>query len=246
MKANSGRQEDEGDGRDNDVEQALRVARRGRKAQGAKADERQCLDRVHVDARPDSLEEIRHEVDLHRSRLQPADHREQRFVRLGRVGNDHPVDVEPLDELRQYVGRAQHSELPEISSRLSRPRVDEADEPDRVLGMLLEFARDELTDVAGADDDGVLPEHRHPPSGGPCQRSSADDEGDRHDPEGDRPPYARTRRAREGDEHREEPHANRDHGEYTARSRPPSNDRHVGYRARKDQPGRPLRARSEG
>ena len=73
-----------------------------------------------------------------------------------------------LDELRQLVGR---SEQPKIVEDRCAPllgsSVGEADEPDAVLGMLLKLAGDQLADITGTDDDGVLPEQRDAVSPGP-------------------------------------------------------------------------------
>ena len=60
------------------------------------------------------------------------------------------------DELGSSLGRAEQRQVGQVVAALLRARVDEADEVDAVLGVLQQLARDELADLAGADDDRVL------------------------------------------------------------------------------------------
>ena len=101
----------------------------------------------------------------------------------------------------------------EIGSRLSRLDVDEANQSDRVLGMLLKLARDQLADLSRSHDDRVLPEHRLPSSHRPRERSASDDERDRHRPEGEHPWRVRLPERGERDQPGEQPCADRDDGE---------------------------------
>ena len=74
-----------------------------------------------------------------------------------------------------------------MAGRPAAPRhgVDEADEVDPVLGVLEELARDELADVAGADDDRVLEVGELMPAGGTRRDACERDGDDREQPERD-------------------------------------------------------------
>ena len=87
---------------------------------------------------------------------------------------------------------------------LLRPRVDEADEVEAVLGVAQELARDALADVARADDDRVLQVERVPAADRARDRAGEHDEEDREDPEADRLPEARVGEA--GDAQHDERH----------------------------------------
>ena len=76
--------------------------------------------------------------------------------RVVRVGDDRPGRRRARRRARELVDAAEQREIADVVAPLLRLRVDEADEPDPVLGMLLELAGDQLADVAGADDDRVL------------------------------------------------------------------------------------------
>ena len=73
-----------------------------------------------------------------------------------RKGDDHPLDVELAQDLRELGRRAEQRQPLQARHRLLRPVVDEADEVDAVLGVLQDLARDELAHLAGADNDRVL------------------------------------------------------------------------------------------
>ena len=63
-------------------------------------DQRQPLRRVEVGLGRHSLEQPRHEVDLHVERLELADRLECGLVRVARERDDHPLDVEQFDVQR--------------------------------------------------------------------------------------------------------------------------------------------------
>ena len=56
------------------------------------------------------------------------------------------------DELRKVAEAAEHRQIGDVRAPLARVVVDESDEIDPVLRVLLDLARDQLADVAGADD----------------------------------------------------------------------------------------------
>ena len=75
---------------------------------------------------------------------------------------DDPIDVEFGDEVAQVLGSAEDGGIAETVVVPSRgSRIDEAEDVDAVLRVLEELARDELADLAGADD--------RPRSGGSCR-----------------------------------------------------------------------------
>ena len=113
--------------------------------------------------RAEDLEQARHDVDLHVELPQLADRLEQLVV--ARVGerDDHALDVEQRDDLRQAVGRSDERQVLELGPSRPRVRVDEADEVDAVLRVLEELPSRELADVAGAEDDRVLKVERTAP-----------------------------------------------------------------------------------
>ncbi len=134
-------------------------------------------------------------------------------MRVARVRDDHPVDLELLDEVGQHLGRSQDVESSEVVTGFSRLSVEEADQPDRVLGMALELARDQLTHVSRSDDDRVLPEQRTTAGHRARKRSPSDDEPDRHQPEGQHARRIRPDRVRQRRESPEQPRADGDHRE---------------------------------
>ena len=65
----------------------------------------------------------------------------------------HPVDTY---EPRDLGDAAEDGHILDLGSQLPRAVVDEADNADPVLGVLDEFSRDQLANVAGADNEGCL------------------------------------------------------------------------------------------
>ena len=113
--------------------------------------------------RSDDLEQPRNDVDLDVVLPELVDRVEQLIVRGLREGDDHPFDVEQLDERVELVRLADQREVLELGPAFPRIRVDEPDEVDAVLGMLHELARGELSDVTGTEDDRVLEIERTAP-----------------------------------------------------------------------------------
>ena len=101
----------------------------------------------------DHVEEPRHDLDLDARPLR-ARAAAAASPRGGSVENAKidAVDVELGDEVRQFLGSSEHRSDRRDVVVLARVRVDEADDVDAVLRMLEQLARDELADLAGADD----------------------------------------------------------------------------------------------
>ena len=153
VETSSGRGADDVDARLSSREEREALDRR-------QADERQALDACACfDVRADDLEQPRHDVDLD----------VERRAAIGSSSSVSSCELAARTRRRRARRRALRTSC---GSSLRRPRtrhagrgrcaqlprlgVDEADEVDPVLGVLEQLARDELADVAGADDDGVL------------------------------------------------------------------------------------------
>ena len=67
------------------------------------ADERQALDTVHADPRPDQFEEARHDVDLQVELPARADGGKDRVVGLVGEGDDDALDIEQPDEVWKLI-----------------------------------------------------------------------------------------------------------------------------------------------
>ena len=154
------RGEHEPDEGPDDVAERLIVRREREALGGRQGDERQALDRVHLDVRTDELVEPRDDVDLDVAVANRADDLDRSLRRIAREGDDRPAR-------RRAWSTSSGSCSTEPSTGTSRRgparsscglRVDEADEVDPVLAVLEELARDELAHVAGADDHRVLEE----------------------------------------------------------------------------------------
>ena len=208
-----GRRQDQPDRRGDQVDAALDEARGRRQLDGRQADKRQRLDRVHLHPRADRLEQPGDEVDVDRARLEAVNDLEQVLVPVVRVGDDHAVDTELVDERRQVVDAAEQTEVADVAAPHPGLGVYEADELDSVLRVLLDLAGDQLADVAGTDHDRVLYEERAPARDRPADGTGSDDERDRHDPEGDHARRVLRGGVREPDHTREDPHPDRDDGE---------------------------------
>ena len=102
----------------------------------------------------------------------------------------------------------------EVGAHPPRRGVDEADQPDAVLAVLHQLARDELADVAGADDHRVLDVRRAAMEHGPGDRAADGDEGDRERPERDELDQARVGEMGERRSDEQEPGADGDHHEH--------------------------------
>src|SRR5207247_10126444 len=113
---------------------------------------RYALDRVHVEVRPDQLEESRDDVDLDVQVLERADEIEHSLVRVLRERDHHALDVEEMHERGQSIQRAEQRQVLEILAPLFRRVVDETEQIDPIFGMLEDLLPDQLADVAGPDD----------------------------------------------------------------------------------------------
>ncbi len=140
---------------------------------------------VHLRARPDDVEQPRHDVDLD---VELAAARAPCGSRPG-VGSFENATItrstsSKADELRQAIracrGRVRCSSSDAAILRLG---VDEADEVDPVLGMLQDLAAEQLADVAGADDDAVLNVREAQPRGRARGDAAERDERERERPE---------------------------------------------------------------
>ena len=105
------------------------------------------------------------------------------------------------------VRRAEEGQVLEIDARLAGLGVDEADEIEAVLRVLEQLARDELADVAGADDDGVLEVEDAPPADRPGGAAADRDEDERRDAEERELAQLRIREAERPERQRDQPDA---------------------------------------
>ena len=111
---------------------------------------------MDLDPGSDELEEPRHDVDLHVEILEGTKQLECLLVRVVREGDDHALDVEEADDRREPLDITEQRQVLETLSALLRLGVHETDEIHPVLRMDKELLREQLADVAGTDDDGVL------------------------------------------------------------------------------------------
>src|SRR6266704_2509845 len=118
---------------------------------------------MDVEARPDDLEEARHDVDLNVERLERAEEIQEIVLGVARERDDHTLDIEAAHDLRQLLGKAEHRQVMQITSALLGRSVHESEQIDPVLRMLEELSPDQLADVARADDDRSLEIGRLPP-----------------------------------------------------------------------------------
>ena len=179
------RDHDEQGGSDGQVEGALEPAGRARDANGRQPHQGQPLDRVDVGARADGLEQARHDIDLDRLVAERADECERVLVALAGERDDDTLDVERARDLGQVVGLADDRQVAEVAARLLRAPIDEPDEVDAVLRVLEDLARDQLADVAGSDDHGVLLVRLGAARDGAGADPPGDHEGHRRRPERD-------------------------------------------------------------
>ena len=80
------------------------------------------------------------------------------LVRIAEERHHDSLDVVLTDDRRQLGGCSEHADPAEVAPQLLRIGIDEADDVDAVLLVLEKLPRDQLADVARADDDGVLNE----------------------------------------------------------------------------------------
>ena len=106
---------------------------------------------------PDQLEQPRHEIDLYGEGSQLAQQHEQLVHRLVGERDDHALDVEALDDLGEALRAAEDGQvLGQVAAPGLRLPVDESDDVEPVLRVLDQLAGDQLTDLAGAQDQRVL------------------------------------------------------------------------------------------
>ena len=118
-------------------------------------------------------------------------------VRLPGEREDHPLDVEHLDERLEVLDAAE-----QLLAVLSLPGVDEADDTQAVLRVLTDLAREQRPDLACADDDRVLEVADAPVAERPGRHPEQRDQGNRECPEERQPLDARRREV--GQVHRRE------------------------------------------
>ena len=88
-----------------------------------------------------------------------------------------------LDDLADLLRRPENGHVPEVAALFPGLGIDEADEVDAVLGMLEELATDQLTDLAGSDDDRILDVRRLATRECPGSRSRRGDGDESEEPE---------------------------------------------------------------
>ena len=119
-----------------------------------------------------------------------------------RVGDDHALDVERVNETRKGLGPSEHGR-DALTLLRARPDVDEADEVEPVFLVVPDLPGDHLADIALADDEGVLAKSGEATCSGPGCNAAADDERHRKEPERQQLREVRVRdleRPRDGDE----------------------------------------------
>ena len=134
----------------------------------------------------DDVEQPRDDVHLDVVFAERADDADDFGRRILRERDDHALDIEQRDELRQAIGRAQHAQMLELGTPLLWIRVDVADEIDPVLRVVKDLPPEQLAHVAGADDDAVLQVGEAEPG-----RRPGDDAPDGHEEERQRPENGR-------------------------------------------------------
>ena len=165
---------------------------------------------MDADVRPDHLEEPGDEVDLDVEVLHGADEVEHLLVRVVREGDDDSLDVEDLHHLRKLLEAAEDGDIRQaVPARLGLS-VHESDEVEAVLRVLAELLRDELADVAGPDDDGVLHVGEVTSGESAGQRARGGDPDDGEEPESEQPLEAGIDPMRDRREGEEQPAAHRD------------------------------------
>ena len=183
ISAKAGAVTQERERRANDVDQALDHLRRPRRPHGRQADEGERLDRVVRDLRANDLEEPRDDVDLDVEVAERAHQCDPLDLRRSEKAITTRSTSSRLTSGTTSAVGPSNGTVREVVTPRARMVVDEADDVDAVLGMLAQLARDELTDVARADDDRVLDVHDAAPGGGPRDGAADDDQEDREDPE---------------------------------------------------------------
>ncbi len=117
----------------------------------------------------------------------------------------------------EVVEAPEHRQVGDLRATVARVLVDEAEEPDAVLGVMLDLPRDKLADIASPDNDAVLRVDVHLAHDRACEHPPDRDEDQREEPEGDETVDLRMDELRHpaGDE--DEPGAERDEREHAER-----------------------------
>ena len=114
-------------------------------------------------ARAEGLEQPWHDVDLNIVFTESADELERLLMTVAGKRDDDPIDLVAIDNGLDLVGLPNHLGALQVPAHLFRCGVDEADHVDPVLGMLVQLAPNQLTDVTRADDHRVLNVRTLPP-----------------------------------------------------------------------------------
>jgi hypothetical protein len=96
------------------------------------------------------------DVDLEILGAERLDQGHQAPFGLVREGDDHAGDLVPVDDLVELVCSTENGERSEVFAAFFGVVVDEADDLESVFGMSEELLRDQLADVACAQDDRLL------------------------------------------------------------------------------------------
>ena len=227
------------------INPTLDEARRPSESHRRQAQEGESFDGVHAHARPNELKCSRHDVDLDVLRSQSPHDREDALVVVEGESDNDALDVELAYELRETLERAQHGEVLEAGTAIARRVVDETDQVDPVLRVMKKLARDELTDVAGADDDRVLEVHQPVADARPYCRTSRDEQHYRKQPEHHRVGRRTVRAAQGSRARREVPRPRSWSARRRRRGRQPSSDpcgRRRRRTGRRSLPRRPRQA----
>ena len=165
---------------------------------------------MQVDTRPEQLVQARDDVDLDVEIAQGSQDRRRVGVRLAREGDDHPLDLAVADKLRQLVERAEYPDVAEVCTQPQRLLVDQAEQAKPIFTVLTDLARDQLPDLAGADDDRVLDVGRRTQADAAREHPAAGYEQRRQDPEHDQLPRPRIGDPGQPAAEEEDPGAERD------------------------------------
>src|SRR5581483_3437589 len=141
---------------DGEVERALQRPVEPRRLRGEEVDERQALEEMEVAERPERLEEPRDDVDVDAFLASGADELDETLVGLAGERDDDAVDLRLPEGLDEVARGSEDGHVLELGSDRTRLSVEEAHDAQTPLGMLDELPRDELADLARADDERPL------------------------------------------------------------------------------------------
>src|SRR5436190_11557978 len=169
---------------------------------------------MNSDPRIDRFEESWDDVDVD-TLLAERVHRLEHFgMPIARERDDDSIDVVSTNDLVEIAGIAEDLKFAKIFPSLPRVRVDVPDEIDAVLEVLAEFSTDELPDVAGADDDRVLPVQGVTTCDRACDSAGGGDGRNREKPEDGQLLLARISKAEEPHRRVEKPDPDGDQVEH--------------------------------